>query len=67
MTKVEYNKALKVKESTILKEESTKCKFYYKSRVYSTDEYKFRKAFNEVLDGLVRKQIRRARSSRECQ
>ena len=53
MTKVEYNKALKAKESAILKEESTKCKFCYKSRVYSIDKYKFRKVFNKVLDRLI--------------
>ena len=53
MTKVEHDKALKVKESAILKEDSTKCKFYYKSRVYSTDKYEICKVFNEVLDGLI--------------
>jgi hypothetical protein len=53
ITKAEYNKALKAKESAILKEESTKCKFCHKSRVYSIDEYEFRKAFNKVLDRLV--------------
>ena len=53
MTKVEYDKVLKVKESAVLKEDSTKCKFYYKSRVYTTDKYKFYKVFNEVLDRLI--------------
>ena len=53
MTKVEHDKVLKAKESTILKEDSTKCKFCHKLRVYSTDECEFRKVFNEVLDGLI--------------
>jgi hypothetical protein len=52
-TKVEYNKALKAKESAVLKEESTKCKFCHKSRVYSMDKCEFCKVFNKVLDGLI--------------
>jgi hypothetical protein len=69
-TKVEQAKALKAKESTVPYTESigsTKCKFCNIGRIHSTDECEFRKAFNEVMNGFVRKQIRRARSTGQRQ
>jgi hypothetical protein len=53
------DKALAAKQSAVPKQAEIKCQFCNKSRSHTTDECEFRKAFNEVIEGIVRKEAKR--------
>jgi Reverse transcriptase (RNA-dependent DNA polymerase) len=53
------DKALAAKQSAVPKQADIKCLFCNKSRSHSTDECEFQKRFNEVIEGIVRKEAKR--------
>jgi hypothetical protein len=53
------DKALAAKQSAVPKQVEIKCQFCNKSRSHSTDECEFQKKFNEVIEGIVRKEAKR--------
>lgn len=64
VTKVIEDKALAAKQSTALKKsrDSTKCKFC-QCGPHDTDDYEFRKTFNEIIEAFACKQIRQSHKS----
>jgi hypothetical protein len=53
------DKALAAKQSAVPKQAEIKCQFCNRGRPHTTEECEFRKAFNEVIDGIVRKKVER--------
>jgi hypothetical protein len=53
------DKALAAKQSAVPKQAEIKCQFCNKGQSHTTEECEFRKAFNEVIDGIVRKKVER--------
>jgi len=53
------DKALAARQSAVPKQAEVKCQFCNKGRPHTTDECEFKKAFNEVIDGLVRRKVQR--------
>jgi Reverse transcriptase (RNA-dependent DNA polymerase)/gag-polypeptide of LTR copia-type len=64
VAKAAEDKALAAKQSAVPKQsqDDSKCKFCQRGK-HDTDECAFRKAFDEIMDAVTRKQIRRAHSS----